>query len=83
MRRMHSDVRTRLDGCSPAAGLRQNTLVFFCNDNGMNMGQHGIFGKGSGTFPQNTYDTSVTVPATVGLPGRVPQGQVDKSLRNQ
>ena len=37
-------------------GLRENTLVFFTGDNGMNMGQHGIYGKGNGTYPMNMYD---------------------------
>lgn len=39
--------------------LRTNTLIIFTSDNGMNMGHHGIFGKGNGTFPQNMFDTSV------------------------
>ena len=34
----------------------------FMSDNGMNCGQHGIWGKGNGTRPQNMYDTSVKVP---------------------
>jgi len=59
-----------------ADGLRENTLVLFSSDNGMNMGHHGIYGKGNGTFPQNMYDTSVKVPALVSRPGRVPQGAV-------
>ena len=41
-----------------AQGLRENTLVVFTSDNGSNMGHHGIFGKGNGTYPQNMYDTS-------------------------
>ena len=52
-----------------AHGLRENTLVFFTSDNGMNMGHHGIWGKGNGTFPLNMYDTSVKVPAIISLPG--------------
>ena len=32
-------------------GLRENTLVVFNADNGMNMGHHGIWGKGNGTYP--------------------------------
>ena len=32
-------------------GLRENTLIVFAGDNGMNMGHHGIWGKGNGTFP--------------------------------
>ena len=58
------------------ARLRDNTLVFFTSDNGMNMGHHGIWGKGNGTFPLNMYDTSVKVPGLVSRPSHVPQGQV-------
>ena len=57
-------------------GLRENTLVFFTSDNGMNMGHHGIYGKGNGTFPQNMYEESVKVPALVSRPGYIPEGEV-------
>ena len=63
-----------------AKGLRENTLVFFTSDNGMNMGHHGIFGKGNGTFPLNMFDTSVKVPAMVSCPGSIPEGQVRQEL---
>ncbi len=55
-------------------GLRENTLIVFTSDNGMNMGHHGIWGKGNGTFPQNMYDTSVKVPFIISRPNYVPQG---------
>jgi len=61
-------------------GVLENTLVIFTSDNGMNMGHHGIWGKGNGTFPQNMYDTSVKVPALIARPGHVPQGVIDGSL---
>ncbi|MFW6188976.1 MAG: sulfatase-like hydrolase/transferase [Planctomycetota bacterium] len=57
-------------------GLRGNTLVFFTSDNGMNMGHHGICGKGNGTRPLNMFETSVRVPAIVSRPGHVPEGVV-------
>jgi arylsulfatase A-like enzyme len=63
--------------------LRQSTLVVFMSDNGMNMGHHGICGKGNGTWPQNMYETSVKVPALVSQPGRVAQGAVDDHLLSQ
>jgi arylsulfatase A-like enzyme len=62
------------------AGIRENTLILFTSDNGMNMGHHGIFGKGNGTFPANMYDTSVKVPAIISLPSRCPQGVVEQGL---
>jgi arylsulfatase A-like enzyme len=57
-------------------GVPENTLVIFTGDNGMNMGHHGIWGKGNGTFPQNMYDTSVKVPALIARSGYVPQSVV-------
>ncbi len=61
-------------------GLRENTLIVFAGDNGMNMGHHGIWGKGNGTFPLNMYDTSVKVPFLMDWPGHIPQGRVDDHL---
>lgn len=43
-------------------GELENTVVFFTADNGVNLGQHGIWGKGNGTFPMNLYESSVKVP---------------------
>jgi arylsulfatase A-like enzyme len=63
-----------------AHGLHENTLVIFSGDNGMNMGHHGIYGKGNGTFPLNMFDTSVKVPVLISRPGRVPQGIVNADL---
>ncbi|HLR28619.1 MAG TPA: sulfatase-like hydrolase/transferase [Ruania sp.] len=63
-----------------ACGLRENTLVIFTSDNGFSCGQHGIWGKGNGTFPQNMYQESVTVPFLVSQPGRIPAGQVREEL---
>ncbi|MCX7048249.1 MAG: sulfatase-like hydrolase/transferase [Candidatus Sumerlaeota bacterium] len=64
-------------------GLRENTLIVFTSDNGMNMGHHGIWGKGNGTFPQNMYDTSVKVPFIVSRPGHVPEGRIERRLCSQ
>lgn len=61
-------------------GLRENTLVIFTGDNGMNLGHHGVYGKGNGTFPLNMYDTSVKVPGIIGRPGHVPAGQINHDL---
>jgi arylsulfatase A-like enzyme len=66
-----------------ALGLREHTLVMFMSDNGMNMGHHGIWGKGNGTFPQNMFDTSVKVPCLASHPGVIPQGTVCEALVSQ
>ncbi len=61
-------------------GEAENTLVIFTGDNGMNMGHHGIWGKGNGTFPFNLYDTAVKVPFIASWPGRIPEGRVAESM---
>ena len=45
-----------------AHGLEEDTVLIFTSDNGMNLGQHGIWGKGNGTYPPNMYDSSVKDP---------------------
>ena len=54
-----------------ARNLRSNTLVVFMSDNGMNMGHHGLYGKGNATWPQNMFDTSL-----ISRPGYVPKSRV-------
>ena len=66
-----------------AQDLRSNTLIVFMSDNGMNMGHHGLFGKGNATWPQNMFDTSVKVPCLISRPGHVPEGAVDTHLLSQ
>ena len=61
-------------------GLTEDTLVIFTSDNGSNMGHHGIFGKGNGTYPQNMFDTSVKVPGLFSLPGKIPAGVVTREM---
>lgn len=61
-------------------GLDENTIVIFSGDNGMNLGQHGIWGKGNGTYPMNMYDTSVKVPFIVWGPKYVRQGAEVQNL---
>jgi arylsulfatase A-like enzyme len=51
-----------------ATGKADNTLVIFAGDNGLAVGQHGLFGK------QNLYDHSVRVPLLFCGPG-VPKGE--------
>lgn len=60
-------------------GQRENTLIFFTGDNGLNLGHHGIWGKGNGTFPMNMFESSVRVPFLACGPGVLP-GQVYTGL---
>lgn len=61
-------------------GILEETLIIFTSDNGMNMGHHGIFGKGNGTSPQNMYETSVKIPMIISHKSHLPEGKVYKSL---
>ncbi len=49
----------------------------------MNMGHHGVFGKGNATFPLNMFEESVKVPCIFSQPGTIPAGQVNKALLSQ
>lgn len=61
-------------------GLAEDTLVLFTSDNGMNMGHHGIWGKGNGTFPFNLFDTAVKVPFIARWKGQIPSDRLTKSM---
>ena len=61
-------------------GLAEDTLVVFTADNGMNMGHHGIWGKGNGTRPMNMFDSSVKVPFLIAYPPLVPAGTVCEDM---
>ena len=63
-----------------AMGELENTLICFTSDNGMNMGHHGVFGKGNATFPMNMFEESVKVPFIASMPGTVPQGVESESM---
>ena len=60
--------------------LTENTLVIFTADNGMSMGQHGIWGKGNGTFPMNMYDTAIKVPFLASYLARIPKGSICSAM---
>ena len=57
--------------------LEDDTVIVFTSDNGMNVGQHGVWGKGNGTYPQNFYEESVRVPLVVRAPGKKPRAVSD------
>lgn len=61
-------------------GLYDNTIIIFTADNGMNMGHHGLYGKGNATYPPNMFDTSVKIPFILHYPECVEKGTVNKKL---
>jgi arylsulfatase A-like enzyme len=57
-----------------ALGLAERTLVWITSDNGVQLGSHGLEGKGV------WYDASTRVPALVRWPGKIAAGSVVTSL---
>lgn len=66
---MDAGVGKIMDWVGDVHGLEDDTVIIFASDNGMNLGQHGIWGKGNGTYPPNMYDSSVKVPFIIKVPG--------------
>ena len=56
------------------AGQRENTLVVYTSDHGLNCGHHGVWGKGNGTLPLNMLEESIRVPLVLNRPGLLPAG---------
>ena len=79
---MDADVGRLLDKLE-ALGIAEDTIVMLMADNCMNMGHHGIWGNGNGTFPFNMYDTAVKVPFLVSGPGHYPSGVVCRRMCSQ
>lgn len=63
-------------------GQLENTLIIFTSDNGFMCGQHGIWGKGNGTFNLNMYDYAVKVPAIIYHKGRIAPAVSDTMLNH-
>lgn len=60
--------------------LYKDTVIIFTSDNGMNLGHHGIWGKGNGTYPLNLYETSVKVPFIMKGPKAELKGQHEAAI---
>jgi arylsulfatase A-like enzyme len=52
-----------------AEGTLGDTLVVYTADHGLALGQHGVWGKGNATRPQNMLDESVRIPLVMAGPG--------------
>lgn len=63
--------------------IYEDTIIIYTSDNGLNLGQHGIWGKGNGTFPINMYDTSVKVPFIYFDPSSSFKGKVSDEMVSQ
>jgi len=58
------------------AGERDNTLVVYTADHGLNCGQHAVWGKGNGTRPLNMLEESIRIPLILNHPGGFTPQQV-------
>ena len=58
-----------------ALGLRDETLIVYTSDHGLNCGHHGIWGKGNGTLPLNMVEETIRVPLILNHPGALKGGQ--------
>ncbi len=63
------------------SGLDDNTIIIYTSDNGMNLGQHGVWGKGNGTYPLNFYEESIKIPFILKMANN--KSKIDKTLLSQ
>ncbi|MCU1441671.1 MAG: arylsulfatase family protein [Rhodoglobus sp.] len=54
-----------------AQGLSDSTMIVYTADHGLNLGHHGLWGKGNSTYPYNMLDESIRIPLIVKAPGRI------------
>jgi choline-sulfatase len=58
-----------------AQGIREDTLLVYTSDHGMNTGHHGLWGKGNATRPYNMVEESIRIPMILNRPGHLLEGQ--------
>ncbi len=63
-------------------GTYEDTVIIFSGDNGMNMGHHGVWGKGNGTYPPNMYDEAVKIPFIIKAPFIAQTNRVEHALQS-
>ncbi len=57
-------------------GILQDTLVFYVSDHGLNLGHHGLWGKGNASRPANMLEESIRVPLILHYPRAIAAGRV-------
>lgn len=54
-----------------ALALRDDTVIVYTSDHGLNAGHHGLWGKGNATYPYNMLEESIRIPMIANAPGRI------------
>lgn len=52
-------------------GIRDETLVVYTSDHGLNASHHGLWGKGNATHPYNMLEESIRIPMILNAPGQL------------
>lgn len=60
--------------------LADDTAFIYMADNGFSCGQHGLWGKGNGTYPLNFWENSVRVPCMMHIPGQLERRTVIENV---
>jgi arylsulfatase A-like enzyme len=53
----------------------EDTIIIYTADHGLSVGQHGLFGKGNATYPQNLFNDHIRIPMIISRPGVWPEGE--------
>lgn len=54
-----------------AQGLTDSTMVVYTADHGLNIGHHGLWGKGNATYPYNMLEESIRIPVIINAPTQI------------
>ncbi|MGH7239762.1 MAG: sulfatase-like hydrolase/transferase [Candidatus Saccharimonadales bacterium] len=65
-----------------AQAIRQDTLIVYTSDHGLNMGHHGVWGKGNATKPYNMLEESIRVPLILNHPEKLVPSQRRSEMVN-
>ncbi len=61
---------------------REQTIMIYTSDHGLNLGHHQVWGKGNGTKPLNMLEESIRVPLILNSPDLLPSGRLQQELVN-
>ncbi len=65
-----------------ALGQREDTLIVYTSDHGLNLGHHQVWGKGNATRPLNMLEESIRVPLILNHPRSLLSNEVKQEFVN-